>query len=292
MLRPPYHIYAECDPLSVPEPDVLLLGAPFESTSSVQGGCRNGPTLIRDASRQIRNYNQRLQEDMCLTISDFGDVTCPPGNMQKACDNIITIIQDLYDELKQPVVGLMGGEHSVTYGGVMAHEVEELTIIHFDAHPDLNDEVYGEKWSHGTYMRRLLSHFPKEIIQVGIRATSLEEDILVSEEESIVQFSAHDIQECWEQFAGVMRTVEGPIYLTVDVDVLDVAYVPNVGNGIPCGLTPFELERLIYSIPGDKIVGFDVTEVGGLTLNSPTAINGAKIIYDILSIIQRGDQSV
>lgn len=266
------------------EPDICLLGIPFDASTTYRPGCRFAPMLVRDASVNMREFNSLLGEELELSLADLGDIVCVPGNVEDTVLQIEAEISDIKDYNDNCVVGAIGGEHSVTYGTAIAQEnFEDVTILHFDAHPDLNERVQGELWNHGTVMRRLLDEHPLGLLQVGIRATSKEEYELVKSDERIVQIYAREI---YEQGSPSLN-LSGDVYVSVDMDVLDPAYAPDVGNPVPCGLNPFELEDILYSLVESdcNIVGFDVVEAGG-QVGSPTVVNAAKVVYDMISIIQ------
>lgn len=279
MLKPPLFAYSQPDPLNVPSPDVTLFAVPFDSTTTLQSNARNGPTLIRHASWNIREYNPRLRKELELIVVDRGDVDVVPGNVRKTLNGVESCVYDITDHC-EGVIGMMGGEHTVTYGGVSALDYKKINVVQFDAHPDLDDHVYGEKWNHGTFMRRLHEKNIKSLHQLGIRATSLKEQAYVAESDNI-----------WQNDARSLKAINGDIYITVDMDAFDPSYAPDVGSPIPNGLTPQYVEDCLYSLNGANIVGFDVVETAGDKLGGITAVLASKIIYDILCIIQRGDTS-
>ncbi|MBI5680149.1 MAG: agmatinase [Methanobacterium sp.] len=258
-----------------------IIGAPFDSTSTYKTGARFGPKTVREASYNFERYNMVLKKTLDANIYDFGDIEVIQGNFKKTSQLIESTVSDILEMSIIPIV--IGGEHTVSYGVLKAMDVEDITIIHFDAHMDLRDEYMGEKYSHATVMRRIMDLNPKGMIQIGLRS-SLEEEIKFARENQISYFTSHEVNENLEKVKNTIKKVKGPIYLSLDIDMLDPAYAPNVGTPSPCGLNPFQLESLIHSFKGKEVVGFDLVEVSSTEIGNITSINGAKAIYDFLSV--------
>jgi agmatinase len=146
---------------------------------------------------------------------------------------------------------------------------------------DLRDDYMGEKFSHATVMHRIHDLEPRQIIQMGIRSASPEERQF-AQDKGINYYTPHEIKENREKMEKIISQIEGPIYVTVDVDVLDPAYAPSVGTPTPGGLTPHDLEKLIFSLEGQEVVGLDLVEVSANCLGDSTSINAAKTILDFL----------
>ena len=258
-----------------------IIGVPFDSTSTYKTGARFGPMAVREASYNFERYNMVLDKTITAETFDFGDVEVIHGNFKKTCSNIEFSISELLEMDITPVV--IGGEHTVSYGVLRALDMENTTVIHFDAHMDLRDEYMGEKHSHATAVRRIFDLNPMKIIQIGVRSCSKEE-IKFAQEEHISYFTSHDVNENLEKVKNAIKEIKGRIYVSVDIDVLDPAYAPSVGTPSPCGLNPFQLESLIHSLQGKEVVGFDLMEVSSTEFGDVTSINGAKSIYDFLCL--------
>jgi agmatinase len=173
----------------------------------------------------------------------------------------------------------IGGEHSITYGVLKSYDtLDNITILHFDAHMDLRDEYMGEKYSHATVMRRIHDLEPRDIIQMGIRSASQDERDF-ARDNGINYHTSHDDISRMEQ---AINQVKGPIYVTLDIDILDPAYAPSVGTPTPGGLNPRDLEKLIFALEGKTVIGFDVVEVSSNSIGDSTSINAAKTILDFL----------
>lgn len=261
------------------KPGYAILGVPFDSTSTYKTGSRNGPSVIREASHNFENYNFTIDKSLNLPVYDLGDVDIVPGNLYKTCQNIKSTVKDLYGMNLTPI--LLGGEHSITYPALRAINAEDVTVIHFDAHMDMADEYMGEKYSHATVMRRVFDLNPLDIIQVGIRSCSIEEKIF-ADKHNIKYYSSQDVHNNIERIIEKIDEIDGKIYVSIDIDVLDPSYAPSCGNPMPAGLDPFQMESFILKIAEKEIVGLDMVEVATNQMGDITAINAAKIIYDFL----------
>lgn len=256
-----------------------LLGVPFDSTATYQPGARFGPLLLRESSYNFENYHLYLDKVLEATFYDMGDVQTVPGNFHKTCKQVEFTVKEIIEKEYTPLV--MGGDHSISYPVTRAIDIHNATVIHFDAHTDFRDEYAGEKYSHATVMRRIWELNPREIIQIGIRSSSSEE-VNFARDEHIVQFTARDVKNEMKNVLKAVEGVEGPVYVTVDMDVLDPAYAPSVGTPAPGGLDPLELETLILKLKNKEVIGLDVAEVSSSSVGDITSINAAKVILDFL----------
>ncbi len=258
-----------------------IVGVPFDSTTTYKPCARFGPRSVREASYNFERYNFILNKNLDARVYDFGDIEVVHGNFEKTCGNIRSTITEIMDMGIIPIT--IGGEHSISYGILNAMNLEDVTVIHLDAHMDLRDSYMSEKFSHATVMKRIFDLNPKDIIQIGIRSAS-EDEAAFACETHIKQYTSHDVNNKMDKIENSIKAVKGPVYVTVDLDVLDPAYAPNVGTPAPCGLTPSELERIIFCLKDKHVVGFDLVEVSSTQIGDITSINGAKTIYDFLCL--------
>ncbi|MCC7560426.1 MAG: agmatinase [Methanobacterium sp.] len=259
-----------------------ILGVPFDSTTTYQPGARYGPLFVREASYNFERHNLFLDKTLNVTVQDIGNLESVPGNFQKTCTDLESVVSSILEDNITPIT--IGGEHSITYGVLksydttVTHNMQDITILHLDAHMDLRDDYMGEKYSHATVMRRIHDLEPRNIIQMGIRSAS-------EEERDFARDNGIDYHTAQDNISGMEKTInqiKGPIYVTVDIDVLDPAYAPTVGTPTPGGLNPRDLEKLIFALEGKKVIGFDVVEVSSNSIGDTTSINAAKTILDFL----------
>lgn len=265
-----------------------IMGIPFDSTTSYKSGARYGPNAVREASYNFEVYNLRFDRQLTVPNYDIGDVQVNYGNYEKTNTMIKDTVQTVLEMGLTPIA--IGGEHTITNGvaGAISDYDEDLfskmTIIHFDAHFDMRDEYLGEKYSHASVLRRIHELNPKEIIQLGIRSAEYEEHEYVKQQENITYYTSYQIQDNKDEILKQIKKIKSPIYITVDIDVLDPAYAPSVGTPASCGITPRDLEDFMQVLSQKNTIGLDVVEVSSDTIGDSTSINAAKVIYDYLCL--------
>ncbi|MBO7212143.1 MAG: arginase family protein, partial [Methanobrevibacter sp.] len=193
-----------------------IIGVPFDSTCSYHHGSRYGPTIIREASFGFEQYNSTFEKLLDGEFYDCGDLNVVHGNCGKTCDSLEDAVGELIASNIKPI--LIGGEHSVSIGSVKAlcgkeesNDLSDITVIHLDAHRDIIDTYIGEKDSHATIMRRVHDLNPKELIQIGIRSFSLEENDFVEEQNNISSFLAKDRFDDFEVLLEKLDSIEGKV---------------------------------------------------------------------------------
>lgn len=262
-----------------------LIGVPFDSTTSYHSGARLGSIVVREASFGFEKFNTVFNKDLNTTFYDFGDVNVVPGNCQKTCNIVEDTVNELLDLNLKPII--IGGEHSASIGAIKAltDRYEKLTVIHLDAHRDLAFDFVGEKYSHATVMRRA-HEMGANLVQIGIRSSSKEEEEFVKSTYDIQTFRNRDVHKHMDAIEYYLVNIDGPIYISIDMDVIDPAIAPSVGNPTPGGLEVFHLEKILETLCHKNIVGLDVVETATDKLGDNTAVVAAKIIYDFLTLIE------
>jgi len=273
------------------EADYIILGVPFDVTSTYRTGSRFGPNAIRQASINIETYSFRTGIDVeDLKLHDLGDlhVSTDTG---KTLERIALVIKDIFEVGKTPVT--IGGEHTITLGVMkgLGDKASKTAIVSFDAHLDLRNEFMGIKLSHTTFMRRINEEVkPAKIIQVGTRAVCKEE-LSYAEKAGIEFFTAQQIRkEGSEQTAKELREKLAKyknVYLSIDMDVLDPAYVPAVQNPEPEGLKTHTLLDIICAICDKRVAGFDIVEVAPNYDHGISAIQAAKVTFEVLCQMEK-----
>jgi agmatinase len=266
---------------SKPEPSLGILGVPFDSTATYIPGARFGPNAIREASYNLENYNLHQDKKLEKNLYEMGNLEVVHENFQKTSQYLESTINEFFDLQITPIT--LGGEHSISFSVIKALNLEDATILHFDAHMDLRDTYQGEKYSHATVMRRIYDLNPGEIIQIGIRSGTKEE-VKFTESHEIDYFTSSWVKENLSEMERLITSIKGPVYVTLDIDVLDPAYAPAVGTPCPGGLDPLELQKLIYCLGGKDVVGFDVVEVSSRCVGDITSINAAQVVYDFVCL--------
>jgi arginase len=256
-------------------PDVpTLLGIPFDANSSYLRGAGEAPKKIRLALN-CEASNDWTESGVRVTgaYEDAGDLEFEEMN---AFGVIEAGVSSLIEQGKRPV--LLGGDHSITYPIVkaFARRYPELTIFHFDAHPDLYDQFQGHRLSHACPFARIMEEtLVKRLVQVGIRT------ITGHQREQAKQFGV-EVVEIRALPAYEKLKADGPIYVSFDVDVLDPAFAPGVSHREPGGMSVREAIAHLHAIKG-KIVGADVVEYNPVQdMAGVTATVGAKIVKELV----------
>lgn len=265
------------------ESKAVIYGMPMDWTVSYRPGSRFGPQRIREVSIGLEEYSPYLDRDLDdVKYFDAGDIPLPFGNPQRSLDEIEKFVTQLLADGKVPVG--MGGEHLVSWPVMkaVAEKYPDLAIIHMDAHTDLRESYEGEELSHSTPIRKIANHIgPKNVYSFGIRSGMKEE--FVWAKENGMHISKFEVLEPLKE---VLPTLAGrPVYVTIDIDVLDPAHAPGTGTVDAGGITSRELLASIHAIAGSdvNVVGFDLVEVAPIYDSSEqTANTASKLIREML----------
>jgi len=274
--------------------DYVILGVPFDVTSTYRTGARFGPTAIRQASLNIETYSFRTGLDVeDLRLHDLGDLHVS-ADTRKTLKTLELVTKDTVEDGKVQVT--IGGEHTITLGIAkgLGDRASKTAIVSFDAHLDLRNEFLGLKLSHTTFMRRINEEAKTaKIIEVGTRAVCKEE-LAYAKKAEIEFFTTKQIRrQGSEQIAKLLKEKLAKyksIYLSVDMDVLDPAYVPAVQNPEPDGLEMHMLLDILGGISDKRVVGFDVLEIAPDYDQGVSAIQAAKVIFEILCCLEKASK--
>lgn len=266
----------------------IIIGIPFDKTSTYRPGSRFAPLSIREASLNIETYSLFFDMDLeDLNIHDAGDLHVVE-NLNETLNRINLVVKDIINSNKIPV--LIGGEHTITYGAISAFE-NEVGIVCFDAHADLRDSYMGEKISHATFMRRIVEKIGADkLMLIGLRAISKEE-VKFLHKMNISYITSEDLKLL--KLEEVYKIIESKIknfnkiYLSIDMDVLDPAYAPGVGNPESNGMDSYTMLNLIRKLCNKKVVGMDLVEVVPNYDTGITSILSAKIIFEALCALEK-----
>jgi agmatinase len=271
--------------------DYVVFGVPFDVTSTFRTGARFGPNAIRQASLNIETYSFRTGLDVeDLQLHDLGDLNISTDT-RKTLKTLELVTRDIVRAKKTAVA--IGGEHTVTLGIIrgLGAEASKTAIVSFDAHLDLRDEFLGLRLSHTTFMRRTSEEAkPAKIIEVGTRAVCKEE-LAYAKRAGIEFFTAQQIRD--EGSGQIGKQLKQRlakfkhIYLSVDMDVLDPAYAPAVQNPEPNGLSTSDLLDILAFVCDDRVVGFDVVEIAPNYDQGASAIQAAKVVFEILCCLEK-----
>lgn len=267
------------------EAAATLFGIPFDSTHSYRPGTRFGPDAIRESFNNIEIFMPQFSVDLEDTnIEDLGNTkhTVVPKEMIEMVSKITT---ELIKKEKQLII--LGGEHLITLG-TYPNFPKETGYIVFDAHYDLRDEYADIKLSHAAYLRRIVEKQGSDkIIHVGARAF-VKEELAFKEENKIKTITDWDIRH--GNAAKLVKdaaSVFDKLYVSIDLDVLDPAFAPGVGNPEAVGITSRELYEMICALEGQKITGADIVELCPTFDNGSTAAIAARLMSAIIAMNQK-----
>jgi agmatinase len=279
--------------------DIALLGAPFDAGVSFRPGARFGPSSVRQASRHLRPaYHPDLGVAPFreLQAVDAGDVPCNPFSIDEALDQIAGHARDLLSPERRLVT--IGGDHTVALPLLRAVTAVHgpVALVHLDAHLDTWDTYFGASRTHGTVFRRAFEEgllLPDRSVHLGIRgplydAADLDDDRRFGF--SVIR--AADLETMGlEEVVGRIRerTAGVPVYLSIDIDVLDPAFAPGTGTPEMGGLTSRELLHVLRRLDGAGIVAADVVEVSPAYDHAEiTSLAAATVAYDVMSLMALG----
>jgi guanidinobutyrase len=275
--------------------DVAFIGVPLDIGTSNRPGARLAPRQIRDESRMLRPYNMatRAAPFDSLRIADVGDVAINTFNLLKSID----IIERHYDVLlaSGAIPLTMGGDHTIVLPilRAMRRKFGPVGLVHVDAHADINDEMFGERITHGTPFRRAVEEGlldTRRVAQIGLRGTGYAADDF--DWPRAQGFRVAQAEECWNKsLAPLMREIvgqigSGPVYLSFDIDGVDPAYAPGTGTVEIGGLTVPQVLEIIRGCRGLDLVGADLVEVSPpYDTTGNTALLAANLLFEMLCVL-------
>ena len=277
----------------VADVDVAVLGVPFDSGVSYRPGARFGPAHVRESSRLLRPYNPAQDTEPFATqqVVDAGDLGVNPFDLDEAIRSVHDGARSLLERARRLLT--IGGDHTIALPLLRAvHEVHgPVAVVHFDAHLDTWDTYFGADYTHGTPFRRAAEEGLLDdsgCLHVGIRGPLYgKRDLLEDAELGFQVVHARDVDDIGVR--GIVerireRVQERPVYVSLDIDVLDPAFAPGTGTPEAGGLTSRELLAVLRGFAGLDLVGADVVEVAPVYDSAEiTGIAAAHAAYELLS---------
>lgn len=277
------------------EVDVAVVGVPFDTGVTYRVGGRFGPNAVRAASVMLRPFNgvQDVAPFEVLSCVDYGDVAIVPGYTERSYAAIEAAVAPIVTAGVVPL--LIGGDHACTLPHLRATRSRgPMAVIDFDSHTDAWDSYFGEKYNHGTWMRRAIEEGLVDVsrsIEVGLRGpiyaaadwTDLRAEL------GLEYLTTEDVLRIGpvETAARIRERVrDGPAFISFDIDVVDPAFAPGTGTPEPGGLSSHDALSIVRGLTGIEFVGFDVVEV--IPAYDPagqTAFLAANLAYEMLSLV-------
>ncbi len=269
----------------------VLFGVPFEKTSSFRHGADKAPFEVRQASWNFERYDLKTGSNFEeIKLHDYGDLDVKNLTSKQLFEKTKTFTTSLVEEQKIPVA--IGGDHSITPGIISAFP-KDTAVLSLDAHMDFRQEYKNDIYNHACVIRRVADHIPiKNIAVLGIRSAEKEE-YEQAQQQGLFFRDAYTIHKL-----GISKIIQQtrtrlkgkPLYLTLDIDVVDPAYAPGTSTPEPLGLTPFDVVEIIEAF-SLQLIGCDVVEVCPPYDHGQTAVLAAKMIRTIISGIWRNHQA-
>ena len=264
------------------QPAVTLVPVPYDGTTSYRTGSRDGPRAIINASRQLEDYDLELDRD----ISEAGVQTAPElepfaGGPEGMIDRVDRAVSETLTD--GAIVGLLGGEHSITVGAVRAFRRRhpDLSVLYLDAHADMRDEYQGSAWSHACVARRVHEMCP--LLEVGVRSLSEAERRFIDDEDLPVFFWPNEAAVVDGILPEIADRLSNTVYVSIDLDALDPSIMAAVGTPEPGGMSWHAVTRLLrYVAERKRIVGFDIVELSPGEGPEACAFTAAKLAYKLI----------
>jgi len=283
----------------VDECDIAIVGIPFDAGTSYRPGARFGPQGIRQASRHLRtNYHPNYDSEpfVELQVADAGDIACNPFNIDEAIKQIEKGAFDLLNKVEGIIS--MGGDHTIAFPLLKAvNKINKgpVALVHFDAHLDTWDTYFGAPYTHGTPFRRAREEnlfMDDASMHVGIRGPLYSRNDLKNDESfgfKIIhcdEFQSQGIDKIVERIRT--RVGNNPLYLSIDIDVLDPAFAPGTGTPEVAGMTTREIVNVIRGLSGLNLISADVVEVSPAYDHAEvTSLAAATIIYELTNLFTK-----
>ena len=266
---------------SYADADIVLYGAPFDSTTSYRPGARFGPAAMRHESYGLETYSPYQDKDLTdIKVFDSGDMELCFGSSESALKDIEARAETILQDGKFPL--LLGGEHLVTLGAVRAaaHKYPAMHIIHFDAHADLRQDYLGAELSHACVLRRCHDILGDgRIHQFCIRSGDREEFTFAKTHTDMHKFDFSGL----EALAAELCRTQMPVYLTIDLDCLDPSCFPGTGTPEAGGVTFMQLLNAILTVSKTNIIGADVNELAPmLDASGVSTAMACKVLRELL----------
>jgi agmatinase len=275
--------------------DLAVVGVPFDTGVTYRVGGRFGPNAVRAASVMLRPFNPHLDVKPFEVLScvDYGDVAIVPGYTERSYHAITADVEPIVAAGVVPL--LVGGDHACTLPHLRATRSRgPVAVIDFDSHTDAWDSYFGEKYNHGTWMRRAIEEGLVDVgrsIEVGLRGPLYEPDDWTGlrDELGLDYLTTEDVLRIGPVATAARireRVGDRPAFISFDIDVVDPAFAPGTGTPEPGGLSAHDALTIVRSLTGIEFVGFDVVEViPAYDPAAQTAFLGANLAYEMLSLV-------
>lgn len=274
--------------------DVALFGTPYDGGTSYRPGARFGPVLVRECSSLGRGYHMNRDVTVFegMRVADIGDCPVVPIDQKKSYMQIEKFAAQVLKANKRFIS--VGGDHSTTLPllRAMKKKYGKLNFVHFDAHLDTYPAAWGCEYHHGAFARHAVEEglvHPKKMVQIGIRGPLAgKDDLAFVKKHKITVVTVDQIREtATQKLSELFPKLDGPTYISYDIDCLDPAFAPGTGTPVPGGLTTYEVQKIFQSLKISNLVGGDIVEVSPPYDQSQiTGLAAVDAMFEMLSIMK------
>ena len=282
--------------------DAFVVGIPFDTGATYRVGARFAPEAIRSISVMVRPYHPHHGFDIFerVSVADAGDIAVVPGFVESSFNRVTAALVQMLEQSGGGVPIVLGGDHAVVLPELRAQAAfrkQRIAVLHFDSHSDTWDEYWGERYTHGTMFRRAVEEDLVDTahsIQVGLHGSTYDDNDWA--QSRALGFATLTLRESLEM--GVPETIarirervgDTPVYLSLDIDVVDPAYAPGTGTPEVGGYTTVQMQDILRGLGGLNYVGFDMVEVYP-QYDGPgeiTSLLAANLCWEFLALVALG----
>jgi agmatinase len=279
--------------------DAFVVGIPFDTGATYRVGARFAPEAIRSISVMVRPYHPHHGFDIFerVSVADAGDIAVVPGFVESSFNRVTAALVGMLEQSGGGVPIVLGGDHAVVLPELraqVAYRKQRIAVLHFDSHSDTWDEYWGERYTHGTMFRRAVEEDLVDTahsIQVGLHGSTYDDNDWA--QSRALGFATLTLRESLEM--GVPETIarirervgDTPVYLSLDIDVVDPAYAPGTGTPEVGGYTTVQMQDILRGLGGLNYVGFDMVEVYP-QYDGPgeiTSLLAANLCWEFLALV-------
>ncbi|OPX20317.1 MAG: agmatinase [Desulfobacca sp. 4484_104] len=279
--------FLDLEPLPLDQAEAVVLPIPYEATTTYGTGTRFGPDAILSASRQLELWDEELEWDpsQVIRLATAREISPEAGGPAAMLEKIKRVVHPLVAQDK--VLLTLGGEHTITLALVQTYltRYPDLTVIALDAHADFRDKYQNSPLSHACVLRRVWE-LGRPLTLIGVRSYSASEYELIKVAPRLTLLKAANLwdPEYWNLALENLERIKGPVYLSLDLDVLDPAILPATGTPEPGGLSYYQVLRLMKAIIArGQVIGLDLVELAPIPGHLVSEFTAARLLYKFLS---------
>lgn len=283
----PPHTFLDLEPLPLDRAEAVILPIPYEATTTYGTGTRFGPEALLAASRQVELWDEELDwnPSQAIRLATAPEITLEAEGPAPMLEKIRRLAHPLVAQGKMLLT--IGGEHTITLALVQTYltRYPDLTVVALDAHADFRDRYHNSPLSHACVLRRVWE-LGRPLTLIGVRSYSAKEYEFIKVAPRLTLLKASNLQDAdyWRLALENLGRIKGPIYLTIDLDVLDPAVLPGTGTPEPGGLTYYQVLALLRALTErGPVIGLDLVELAPIPGHRVSEFTAARLLYKFLA---------